>query len=129
MVIGNRIRGISGKAFANCENLSDVFCYADNVPSANNTTFDNSFIGYATLHVPSESLNKYKTTSIWKDFGTIAALTNKETGINVMENENLASSDYYLLNGLYVNQPQKGLVIVKKGKQIKKVLLNTIMGK
>lgn len=37
-------------------------------------TFYNAYIEYATLHVPENSIDAYKTSPLWKDFGTICGL-------------------------------------------------------
>ena len=68
--IGNGIKDIYKDAFANCVNLADVYCYATSVPSTNSTAFNNSYIEYATLHVPEESIDSYKNTEPWSSFGT-----------------------------------------------------------
>ena len=56
------------KAFANCQELTDVYCYAENVPSTNIDAFDGSLIEYATLHVPASALNAYSNTEPWSNF-------------------------------------------------------------
>ena len=83
LIIGNGINYIFSKAFSECKELSEVYCYAENIPNNNNdyyhydfTTdfFENSYIEYCTLNVPSNSVNAYKTTQPWSDFGTINAI-------------------------------------------------------
>ena len=74
--IGKGIKYIKEAAFANCENLTDVYCYATSVPNAKTSmvgvphAFGNSYIEYATLHVPEESIDSYKSTEPWSSFGT-----------------------------------------------------------
>ena len=70
VVIGESVKTINARAFANCGNLADVYCYATSVPSTNSTAFNNSYIEYATLHVPEESIDSYKSTEPWSSFGT-----------------------------------------------------------
>lgn len=74
ITMSNCITGIYEKAFAECSNLKDVFYYADKLPYAYSDAFENSYIEYATLHVPANSINKYKETEPWKNFGNIVAL-------------------------------------------------------
>ena len=74
VTIGNGIRVINNMAFANCPELKDVYCYADNVPNTYNNAFDGSYIDYATLHVPSSSVNTYRQAEPWKNFKSIVAL-------------------------------------------------------
>ena len=68
---GDRYRGYT---FANCQELTDVYCYAENVPSTRNDAFEDSYIENATLHVPAGSVEKYKSTAPWSEFGNIVAI-------------------------------------------------------
>ena len=81
IIIGESIETIGETAFSNCPDLTDVYCYAKTVPNMKTyygipTTdaFEGSYIEYATLHVPVESVNSYRTTEPWSSFGTIVAL-------------------------------------------------------
>lgn len=69
---------IGNYAFANCPNLSYVYCHSNLVPDIKNDTFEGSKIKNATLHVPVGSVNLYKVVSPWNNFGTILA-TNYDT--------------------------------------------------
>ena len=71
--IGNSVKSIGRETFANCAELTDVYCYAENVPSTFSNAFNGSYIDYATLHVPAASVEQYKKTAPWSNFGTIAA--------------------------------------------------------
>lgn len=75
VAIGSGVTDISYQAFANCSELTDVYCYAANVPSTDNTAFDGSYIEYATLHVPEEAIDSYKTTEPWSRFKTFVSVT------------------------------------------------------
>lgn len=72
--IGNSIESIGKGAFANCEELTNVYCYAENVPTTENNAFDNSYIDYSTLYVPESSINKYSVASPWNGFKEIKSL-------------------------------------------------------
>ena len=72
MTIPNSVTSIREYAFSGCSSLTDVHCYAENVPSTPWNAFNNSPISTATLHVPAASLEAYKTTHPWYEFGTIA---------------------------------------------------------
>ena len=74
VVIGESVKTISYKAFANCGNLADVYCLATSVPRTESDAFENSYIEYATLHVPGELIDSYKNTAPWSGFGTIKAI-------------------------------------------------------
>ena len=71
VTIGNSVTTIRSSAFANCKELTDVYCYAEKVPTTGATAFDDSYIEYATLHVPAVAYNNYKNTVPWSGFGNI----------------------------------------------------------
>ena len=73
ITIGSGIKYIESSAFGSCPELTDVTCYAENVPSTYTDAFKDSFIEYATLHVPSASVNAYKVADPWKNFKSIMA--------------------------------------------------------
>ena len=77
--IPNFVKSIGGFAFDGCDELTDVYCYAENMPSTEYNVFNNSDIRKATLHVPAASIEQYKTTGPWSDFGTIVAIDDTET--------------------------------------------------
>ena len=74
VTIGSGVTSIKYKAFAYCSSLTDVYCYAENVPSADSDAFENSSISSATLHVPARSVNSYKSRSPWSSFSRIVAI-------------------------------------------------------
>ncbi|MBQ2301586.1 MAG: leucine-rich repeat domain-containing protein, partial [Bacteroidaceae bacterium] len=77
--IPNSVTKIGKFAFDYCKRLADVYCYAENMPSTERIVFNNSDIREATLHVPAASIEQYKTTEPWSDFGTIVAINEAET--------------------------------------------------
>ena len=79
MTIGESVSWINYNAFANCQQLSDVYCLAENVPSTDPNAFNNSYIEYATLFVPSASLNNYLNVEPWKNFKNKVALESGDT--------------------------------------------------
>ncbi len=81
VTIGSGIKNIGYSAFATCEELTDVYCYAKSVPSTKSDAFAYSYIEYATLHVPTTSIDAYKAAAPWSEFKTIVGLdgTSPET--------------------------------------------------
>ena len=69
VTIGSGVTNIVN-CFNNCKNLDVVTCYATTPPVAS-SSFDGSYIEYATLIVPDEAYNAYSTTLPWSNFGTI----------------------------------------------------------
>lgn len=118
VTIGSGIGMIGNLGFASCPELSDVFCYAINVPNTKSNAFNDSYIEYATLHVPAESVDAYKTAEPWKNFKEIIALTDSDpkpdaTGINIVWNTEDNKAVIYDLNGVRLSEPQKGINIIK----------------
>ena len=114
--IGNGIKSIYYQAFALCPNLTDVTCYAENVPSTDYGAFNESYIEFATLHVPSSSVNAYKTAEPWKNFKEIVSITENDpnpSGIKAMEINAGDNNIIYNMNGVRQPEPKKGLNIVR----------------
>ena len=70
--IPNSVTSIGECAFY-CFDLTDIYCYAEQVPEAKFSFFELSFSS-ATLHVPAASVEAYKATEPWSGFGSIVAL-------------------------------------------------------
>lgn len=81
IILGNEIYSIGEQAFANCTKLSDVYCFSNSVPQTNQNTFDNSYIDYATLHVPASSISSYSSSSPWSSFQNIVAISSEDITI------------------------------------------------
>lgn len=86
--IGNSVKSIGSVAFANCEKLSDVTCYATTVPTAESDAFDNSNTNDASLYVPAESVNDYKSTTPWNLFMSVVAIGTKKCDTPTIEYKN-----------------------------------------
>ena len=80
ITIPNSVRIIESGAFQSCSNLENVYCYAEKFSSIGDDIFKDSYIEYATLHVPSSALSYYQTKSPWSGFGTIKTLEGTGTG-------------------------------------------------
>ena len=93
--IPKSIKSIYGYAFSALSNLTDFYCFADSVPKISKETFYDTPIASATLHVPEGSIEKYKATSPWKDFGNIVALEEEQAKliICVANNDETAPID------------------------------------
>ena len=77
VTIGKSVTFIGWGAFGNCPKLSDVYCYAANVPETRDGAFYNSYIEYAILHVPVGSVNAYKAVEPWSQFKSTVKITSK----------------------------------------------------
>ena len=74
VTIPNSVKEIYSSAFSKCSNLEDFYCYAERFSKTYDDIFEDSYIEYATLHVPSSAISYYQTTVPWSEFGTIKAL-------------------------------------------------------
>lgn len=72
--IGSGVSIISNNAFSNCSNLSDIFCFAETVPTTDDSAFTGSYLENVTLHVFGTSIDNYKNTAPWSGFKEIAAI-------------------------------------------------------
>ncbi len=116
VTIPKSIMSITESAFSGCSSLSDVYCYAEKVPSTAHDAFYSMDAIHATLHVPASALESYKVANPWSSFGSIVALTDKEMGINepTIDNSQLTIYD---LSGRRVEKAEKGIYIVN-GKKV-----------
>ena len=87
VTIPNSVTSIGEYAFVPCENIENVYCYAEVVPSTDVYPFYN--IEKATLHVPASAIEAYKTTTPWSEFGTIKAIEETE-GIESVKDRGIA---------------------------------------
>lgn len=71
ITIGNGIISIGNEAFNGCKKLSEVICLAENVQTASLSAFFAVPIQNATLKVPENSIDLYKSQKPWCDFGEI----------------------------------------------------------
>ncbi len=125
VVIGKRVTSIEGSAFAHCTELTDIYCYAQSVPSLQTTSFTSSLIENATLHVPASSISAYSSDKRWKKFGRIVALTDNDPKASDIHqprlNTNNVSTYWYDLKGhRLMNEPTQKGIYIHNGKVVKK---------
>lgn len=74
--------------------------------------FNNRTYVHATLFVPQGSKEVYSQTTPWSNFYTIEEFD--PTSVSQIEKENNTTIQYYLLDGCCVEEPQKGINIMKR---------------
>ena len=77
VTIPSRLASIGYYSFHKCYNLIDVYCHAENVPSADGSSFSSS--SNITLHVHFATLEAYKSTEPWNQFKAYVALSDGES--------------------------------------------------
>ncbi len=112
VTLGKGVKNLYEKCFEGCNALTDVYCQAEDVPLASQTSFEGD-LSVKTLHVPEGSLAKYQNTEPWNQFGSIVALTDEETAIKSIDRDGASEMLRFTLDGRRINSPQKGLNIIK----------------
>ena len=74
LTIPSTVNSISINAFKNCKGITNVYCYAATVPDTHFDVFDATPTEKATLHVPANSVEVYRTSWPWSDFQNIVGL-------------------------------------------------------
>ena len=93
ITIPNSVTSIGNSAFYECSKLENVYCYAENFSHIGDDIFKDSYIEYATLHVPSSAISYYQTTAPWSGFGTIKALEGTDVGTKKCETPTISFAD------------------------------------
>ncbi len=65
---------IGDYAFRGCSKITDVCCYAEEVPWTDFDVFQECPIGSATLHVPAKAIEQYRNVEPWNQFKEIIAI-------------------------------------------------------
>ena len=99
VTLPNSITQIQRDAFRDCTALTTVVCEAVQVPDCQHNIFANIPFLEATLYVPKESLEDYKSAIYWKDFGTILPIAPTGTENTHSKNNNSSSFTKVILNG------------------------------
>ena len=102
---------IGDNAFSNCH-FDDMYCYIETPIGANNI-FNGTDLSSSTLHVPAASLDAYKATKPWSQFGNIVALTELELSVQGTLDGGTTETVRYTLDGKRIIQPRRGLNIIR----------------
>lgn len=136
VIIGGGVRKIENMAFSSCPEITDVYCYAERVPEVTYWAFQDSYIDYATLHVPANSLEAYKAQSPWNTFKDIVPLDGQS--IETLEYTSPTDRiDVYSIDGKFIGSatnpsdasnitnllPSGTTVIIKKGEKSVKAVV------
>lgn len=83
ITFGEKVRGLGSQAFKRCSNITDVYCYSEQLlQNTSSSAFNSASIENATLHVPSAYISTCKTVFPWRNFGTIVAIDAVDPIIN-----------------------------------------------
>lgn len=74
LTIPQSVASLGEDIIRGCSNLTDIYCHAEDIPNTDDLVFYHAKKENITLHVPENSVNKYKVTSPWNLFKDIVAL-------------------------------------------------------
>ena len=112
--IGESVTTIGDGTFAGCYYITSVTCLAKECPVCDKGLWNNIFSVFdtATLYVPKQSIDAYKTTDPWSDFVNVVAL--EDTGIEGKPTDNAPRVDaVYDIDGRRTDSMKRGLNIVR----------------
>lgn len=105
-------------------NLTDVYCFAKQLPETSRKRATFTHPEEAILHVPAESIDLYKSDQAWNKFKEIVALTDEEMlAVHTTMVDGNDKMHYYSLDGCHSEGLRRGINIIKQGKQVKKVIV------
>jgi hypothetical protein len=118
VIIPGSVTNIGSYAFGKCSSLTDMYCYAEQVPETGYDAFWDSNCENATLHVPATSKEAYRNAEQWVNFKKIVALTDsdpKPTGVIAPTTaaQRPTVVERYDLSGRRASKSQRGISIVK----------------
>jgi len=131
VTLSSNLTCVDDSAFHECNSLTDIYCYAEQVPETGKDIFVDSNYKNATLHVPAASVEAYKNKEQWKDFGYIVALTDEDpkpmTEImmtTAAQKPSVTVVECYTFDGKRITTPQRGMNIIKMSDgTVKKVVV------
>ena len=112
--IGESVTTIGVGAFIYCYYITSVTCLAKECPVCDKGLWNNMFSVFdtATLYVPKQSIDAYKTTDPWSNFVHVVAL--EDTGIEGKPTDNAPRVDaVYDIDGRRTDSMKRGLNIVR----------------
>ena len=119
--IPSSVTYIEESAFRNCLSLTDIYCFGNQMPQTEDkNVFNNVNLSELVLHVPDCSIEDYRSSYPWSQFGNIIALTDEDIdGIESIQNsKSKVQDDMYNLAGQRIGKPQRGLNIIGGKKMV-----------
>lgn len=124
IVLSGSTSEILSWAFSKCPEITDIYCYAEKVPKTASDCFEDSYVEYATLHVPANSISDYETKEPWKNFKSIVPLEDndpKPTNVITISCDEPNKSRWYDLNGRKLDsEPSTKGIYINNGKKVAK---------
>jgi hypothetical protein len=111
VTIPNSVTSIGEYAFGNCQELKNIYCFAEETPEVFDNTFQALDVSNILLIVPDGTDAQYKAHPIWGQFWveTPTCISEMEGGRSKMEDD----TPVYNLAGQNLSKPQKGINIIR----------------
>lgn len=129
VTFGTDMKTIGANGFVGCPNLTSITCLASVPPTkaegSAGDVFTANFKANATLTVPFGTSEDYKASPVWAGFKEYVELPQSPSvGIEGVENVDNAPARYFNLQGVEINEPAKGQIVieVRGGKSTKRVI-------
>jgi len=90
--------------------LTDIYCYATQVPITQSSTFEGIEIGSITLHVPIPLIDDYASTAPWSSFSSILPIAG--TSVEAYLYDRTTNERCFTISGLHIFNTHKGIQIV-----------------
>ena len=79
IILPGSLTDLGDDTFANCRNLTDIYCYATTPPTCYSGVWDSDFDRSAcTVHVPASAVEDYQNADEWRDLGRIVGIVTGE---------------------------------------------------
>ena len=121
--MGNGVEYIETMAFANCKALTEVYCYAKEMPlmvkglEFVTDAFQGSPIEQASLYVPVSMIELYKSLEPWRNFGSIVPLDDVDGVVSIHKDCSDSTPIFDLQGRRLMQKPAKGMYI-QDGKKV-----------
>ena len=119
--IGNSVTNIGDYAFYGNYNIQTIACKAKTPPTCGTDVFKSVKVESVQLTVPKESVSLYQTADTWLDFCNITGA--EFSGIEETIVDDVEGAEFYNLQGVKVENPERGLYIKRQGGKTSKVIL------
>jgi hypothetical protein len=133
VILPSNIKELPFSLFKNCTKLKDIYYHSKTVPITGADVFGGVDLSQITLHVPAKSIDSYKSSIPWNQFGAIVPL---ETQTNVDQRESLYGEwwlvgwndgeNWFEVDTNYVSHQHLSIEIPKEGYVMAYSMVNEI---
>ncbi len=123
ITIPNSVNYIDWAAFYDCNNLTEIYCKPTTPPRiGTKIPFEGTTLEQGTLYVPIGCKSAFQSDENWGNFSNIEEYDFSSIESILDDNKN-ETMEYYNLQGIKVNNPERGLYIKRQGNKTTKIVL------